>query len=518
MEGADSMSGKWSEDGSDFDDEDGYVYESDESDDDGDYEMKTPARRADTYTVYAMDEIAARQQQVADELSDVLALSSAQCSTILRHYKWNPQAVKAAWFDGGESRIRARAGIREVTEEPMTPCDADPTIECAACMGDVLSSKSRALACGHTFCNECWAEHLLVSLESGLQCLFTRCMDECTEAVPDHWFAELLDEASAKKYQRFLLYSFVEHNQFARWCSKPGCDHAVEYPPGGMRDIECRCGHVFCFACGMEPHRPAVCELVRQWNDKNTAESENVTWIIANTKNCPSCRNPIEKNQGCNHMTCRKHAGGCGHEFCWLCLGPWQEHGSATGGYYKCNKYEMDKAAGRTNDEDSTRKKAKTTLDKYIHYFDRYINHDRARKIAIRSLPDIEMNMAKLQSACGYKLSDVTFIREAAEQVIKCRQVLKYTYVHGYYLTNTLERNLFEHLQEMLEKHTEHLHGLVETPLKIYTSSSKPPAVPFFDHRSNVTNFAGITKKFLEDMLVGVEGGLTEGGQGPMGV
>lgn len=129
MEGADSMSGKWSEDGSDFDDEDGYVYESDESDDDGDYEMKTPARRADTYTVYAMDEIAARQQQVghsraavvlgvsdagllagqvADELSDVLALSSAQCSTILRHYKWNPQAVKAAWFDGGESRVRGR--------------------------------------------------------------------------------------------------------------------------------------------------------------------------------------------------------------------------------------------------------------------------------------------------------------------------------------------------------------------------------------------------------------------------
>ena len=51
-----------------------------------------------------------------------------------------------------------------------------------------------------------------------------------------------------------------------------------------------------------------------------------------------------------------------------------------------------------------------------------------------------------------------------------------------------------------------------------YTSSSKPPAVPFFDHRSNVTNFTGITKKFLEDMLVGVEGGLTEGGQGPMGV
>ena len=61
-----------------------------------------------------------------------------------------------------------------------------------------------------------------------------------------------------------LLHAHPRTCRFARWCSKPGCDHAVEYPPGGMRDIECRCGHVFCFACGMEPHRPAVCELVRQ--------------------------------------------------------------------------------------------------------------------------------------------------------------------------------------------------------------------------------------------------------------
>ena len=39
------------------------------------------------------------------------------------------------------------------------------------------------------------------------------------------------------------------------------------------------------------------------------------------------------------------------------------------------------------------------------------------------------------------------------------------------------------------------------------------PKTPFFDHRSEVTNFAGITKKFLEQMLVGVEGGLTESGR-----
>ncbi len=40
-------------------------------------------------------------------------------------------------------------------------------------------------------------------------------------------------------------------------------------------------------------------------------------WILANTRKCPNCNTRIEKNQGCNHMTCRL----CKHEFCWTCMG-----------------------------------------------------------------------------------------------------------------------------------------------------------------------------------------------------
>ena len=42
-----------------------------------------------------------------------------------------------------------------------------------------------------------------------------------------------------------------------------------------------------------------------------------IKWLEKKTKRCPKCSEPIEKNAGCNHMTCR-----CGHQFCWLCLGP----------------------------------------------------------------------------------------------------------------------------------------------------------------------------------------------------
>ncbi len=46
------------------------------------------------------------------------------------------------------------------------------------------------------------------------------------------------------------------------------------------------------------------CDTVRKWITKNSAESENLNWILANTKPCPKCHRPIEKNQGCMHMTC----------------------------------------------------------------------------------------------------------------------------------------------------------------------------------------------------------------------
>ena len=76
------------------------------------------------------------------------------------------------------------------------------------------------------------------------------------------------------------------------------------------------------------------CTTVKKWVIKNSAESENLNWILANTKPCPKCKRPIEKNQGCMHMTCSQ----CRLEFCWLCLGSWAEHGERTGGFYACNR------------------------------------------------------------------------------------------------------------------------------------------------------------------------------------
>lgn len=60
-------------------------------------------------------------------------------------------------------------------------------------------------------------------------------------------------------------------------------------------------------------------------------EKQTEDWIKKNTKRCPSCNIPIEKNKGCNHMTCNQ----CNYEFCWYCL---EECKDPCSHFKKCKK------------------------------------------------------------------------------------------------------------------------------------------------------------------------------------
>ena len=76
--------------------------------------------------------------------------------------------------------------------------------------------------------------------------------------------------------------------------------------------------------------------------------------------------------------------------------------------------------------------------------------------------------MVERQEAHRSTWIDVQFLKHAAEQVIDCRRVLKYSYALGYFLENeSLEKQLFEHHQELLEKNTEKLHEYTEQSLDV---------------------------------------------------
>jgi ariadne-1 len=73
-------------------------------------------------------------------------------------------------------------------------------------------------------------------------------------------------------------------------------------------------------------HWPSTCNELkwfRQSHGKRDAgedkEMKTLQWLLSFTKDCPKCGNPIEKNGGCNHMSC----SACKYQFCWICLSGW---------------------------------------------------------------------------------------------------------------------------------------------------------------------------------------------------
>jgi ariadne-1 len=159
-----------------------------------------------------------------------------------------------------------------------------------------------------------------------------------------------------------LNRAYVDDNDYLKWCPAPNCEYAVEcHVPTSQLDhivptVRCGCGHYFCFGCTLADHQPCLCPLVRRWLKKCKDDSETANWISANTKECSRCNSTIEKNGGCNHMTCRK----CSYEFCWICMGPWSEHGSQ---WYNCNRYE-EKSSTDARDHQA---KSRASLERYLH-------------------------------------------------------------------------------------------------------------------------------------------------------
>ena len=192
-------------------------------------------------------------------------------------------------------------------------------------------------------------------------------------------------------------------------------------------------------------------------------------------------------------------------------MGNWADHGANTGGYYKCNKFDPDVTEG----PDDAAGRAKRELDRYLHYFKRYQAHHSAQLFAEKQLLITEKRMGELQESTGSSSwIDVQFLKTANESVIECRRTLKYTYVFGFYLTSpkslvnedaAKHRDLFENMQEDLERYTELVSELTEMPIE---------KMVLQDNKESIINNTRVVEKFLANLIQGCDEGLDEIGKG----
>ncbi|KAL8426397.1 hypothetical protein Efla_006229 [Eimeria flavescens] len=268
--------------------------------------------------------------------------------------------------------------------------------ECPVTASFVPLADTFALKCGHRYSKEAWLGYLDALLSEGpRRALDARCpFFGCFELVPAAAWRSFRGPEAAERLQMFSREQFVAKRQAVAWCPSPKCSRAVELVPAGSgandccsgaslcqlsaaevaaaADVTCACGTRFCLVCGGEPHRPISCRVIAAWSRKNVREADSVAWISCNTQPCPKCHRPIQKDLGCMHMRCY-----CQHEFCWLCLGDWKQHSTAS--FYRCNIYEKQNQEGKP---DAGRTDTQHLLERYAHFFERYRAHSHGQQVA----------------------------------------------------------------------------------------------------------------------------------------
>ncbi|KAF2088432.1 hypothetical protein K490DRAFT_64482 [Saccharata proteae CBS 121410] len=411
------------------------------------------------FGVYSPEDIQQYQDRMITEVSAILGQPSESTAILLRHLRWNKEKLIEQYMDKQEELIEEAGLADEVTGAPKI--SIVPGFMCDICAEDGPDLESFAMKCGHRYCVDCYRYYLASKIKDEGEAARIKCPGVDCNRIVDSKSLDMLITADLKdRYQVLLTRTYVDDKENLKWCPAPNCEFAVDCKVK-QRDlsrivptVRCNCGHHFCFGCTLNDHQPAPCGLVKKWLKKCEDDSETANWISANTKECPRCHSTIEKNGGCNHMTCRK----CRHEFCWMCMGVWSEHGTS---WYNCNRFEEKSG----HDARDAQAKSRQSLERYLHYYNRYANHEQSAKLDKDIYLKTEKKMTQLQSSSGMSWIEVQFLDSASQALQQCRQTLKWTYAFAYYLARNNLTEIFEDNQKDLEMAVENLSEMFEKPV-----------------------------------------------------
>lgn len=259
-----------------------------------------------------------------------------------------PELLQRA-LSGGWQAISARLGkssvIMNISQQPMSikikgsPADyqlalsllrVNTTMEmtrkksketCVICWEEAVDPFSSP--CYHTYCTECFVNQCNAAVDNDdfsihcrgdeAKCLHIFTIPSLQNLVPSAVFEELL-ENSFKSYVQ-------THSRDFQYCPTPDCSQIYRITQSTTNSItsasfDCpNCLTSICISCASTCHDGITCadnKDIRAGYVQalNTFKAEN------DIRDCPTCKTPIEKVDGCNHLRCM----GCKTHICWFCM------------------------------------------------------------------------------------------------------------------------------------------------------------------------------------------------------
>jgi hypothetical protein len=212
--------------------------------------------------------------------------------------------------------------------------DDPPRVEgdCPICFCEAESPINTS--CKHTYCLECFEECCRSAASTSKEESQIKCQGNEGMCSTVFTLREVQDHISSPIFETILKSAFEEyvqrHPQALRYCPTPDCGYVYRCTAtSSSRPLAYMCPKCFeplCTSCHSR-HGGYTCA---EYKDIASGGYEALAKLKRelNIKDCPKCTTPMEKTEGCNHMTC----AGCKAHICWVCMavfdtgGPCYEH------------------------------------------------------------------------------------------------------------------------------------------------------------------------------------------------
>jgi hypothetical protein len=166
------------------------------------------------------------------------------------------------------------------------------TNECSICLEYRKARKRIELPCGHIYCRMC-LKQLAQAMVTGENpsSEFVCPVPECARPFDP---SEVVAKTKLKKLHKRENQRHTSSQEGNMLCPQPRCQGVVNM---NIYEPECNvCHRKICKQCE---------EIVRGRHECNPDILRNVRFIRDIVINCPFCRTPIIKSDGCNNMRCR---------------------------------------------------------------------------------------------------------------------------------------------------------------------------------------------------------------------
>ena len=186
--------------------------------------------------------------------------------------------------------------------------------DCPVCMMECEPDEAYTLSCTHSYCAACIGQYASIKVKDGeiskkqLCCPDEGCKAPLTPNDVEGVLTHADDGAELwAKFDEFRLTRYVEEEDTSHHCPGAGCGYMFFVGRGDPSKFDCpQCSNAFCMLCK------------EKWHDGScpVAADESMEEYMKNTtlKQCPNCKNMVEKAEGCNAIACR-----CGIQFCFIC-------------------------------------------------------------------------------------------------------------------------------------------------------------------------------------------------------